>query len=132
MVTDGLIAMPRQVIKELSEIAHPDLPGAWAPGMRKLLNYPIDTDYSFVQKVLAVTPGIVDPSKTSDDADPWVVAQALALIASGNNTTVVTEDNIDRASISILTACGIHQIPCVDLATFLNHCGIQMLSNPGS
>jgi hypothetical protein len=34
MVENGAAAMPRQVIREMSEIAHPDLPGAWAPGVR--------------------------------------------------------------------------------------------------
>ena len=34
MVRDGQIAMPRQVINEVTAIAHPDLPGAWAPGVR--------------------------------------------------------------------------------------------------
>ncbi len=33
MVILGRIALPRQVINELSEIAHLDLPGAWAPGI---------------------------------------------------------------------------------------------------
>ncbi len=34
MVRAGIVAMPRLVIREISEIAHPDLPGAWAPGVR--------------------------------------------------------------------------------------------------
>lgn len=42
IVQSGEIAMPRQVLNEASELAHPDLPGAWAPGMRGQLRHPLD------------------------------------------------------------------------------------------
>ena len=63
-VAQGLIAMPRQVINEVSAIAHPDMPGAWAPGMRRQLRHPIDVDYSFVSTVMTVAGDVVDASAT--------------------------------------------------------------------
>lgn len=32
MVLKGRIAMPRQMIKEITEVTHLDMPGAWAKG----------------------------------------------------------------------------------------------------
>lgn len=56
LVEEGRIAMPRQVVNEASEIAHPDLPGAWAPGVRSRLRYPPDVDYKYLQLVVSASP----------------------------------------------------------------------------
>lgn len=53
MVRAGTVAMPRLVIREISEIAHPDLPGAWAPGVRDIQQHPLDPEWEHVQRVMA-------------------------------------------------------------------------------
>ena len=60
LVEQGRIAMPRQVVNEASEIAHPDLPGAWAPGVRSRLRYPLDVDYEHIQRVMREAGDVVD------------------------------------------------------------------------
>ena len=50
MVVDGRIALPRQVINEMTKIAHPDLPGAWAPGVRGASSIPWMRATTILQK----------------------------------------------------------------------------------
>lgn len=128
LVERGRIAMPRQVVNEASEIAHPDLPGAWAPGVRSRLKYPLDVDYEHLQLVMREAGDVVDPSKSSEDADPYVLAQAVQLQAGGLDVVVVTDDNVDRMPIriSLTTACGRLGVPHVDSRSFLTSCGIRV------
>ena len=70
MVGAGRIALPRQVINEVSKIAHPDLPGAWEPGVRRHLRHPLDAGYHHLAKVMSVAGNIVDVNKPDEDADP--------------------------------------------------------------
>ena len=127
MVVDGHIALPRQVIKEVSEIAHPDLPGAWAPGIRGLLQHPLDAGFDYLRKVTSIVPDVVDVNKPTEDADPWVVALALRLEGDGHTVCVVTKDVVDRTSISVATACDRLSIDWCPIRRFLHHCGIPLL-----
>ena len=128
LVEQGRIAMPRQVVNEASEIAHPDLPGAWAPGVRSRLQYPLDVDYEHLQQVMREAGDVVDPSKSSEDADPYVLAQAVQLRGGGLDVVVVTDDTVDRMPIriSLTTACGRLGVPHVDSRAFLTSCGIRV------
>ncbi|MDE0232828.1 MAG: DUF4411 family protein [bacterium] len=131
MVVDGLIALPRQVIREVSEIAHPDLPGAWAPGVRGLLQHPLDTGFDYLRRVTSVVPDVVDVNKPTEDADPWVLALALLLEDEGHTVCVVTKDYVDRTSISVATACDTLGIDWCPIRLFLHHCGIPLLKGKG-
>ena len=71
LAVDGQIALPRQVIKEMGRISHPDLPGAWATGIRELLQHPVDAGYGHLGTVMSFAPDVVDVNKDSEDADPW-------------------------------------------------------------
>lgn len=127
MVFEGKIAMPRQVINELTKIVHPDLPGAWAPGVRDLQKHPLDADFDHIRHVMAVAGDVADVHKTEEDADPWVLALALQLVDIGLETCIVTEDVVDRTSISIATACGKLDLQHTRVRPFLEHCGIDLL-----
>lgn len=127
MVIEGRIALPRQVINEMSEIAHPDLPGAWAPGVRGSLQHPLDAGYEYIAHVMSVAGDVLDVNKASEDADPWVLALALNIEADGHSVCIVTEDVVDRNRISIRTACGRLKIGWCRVRTFFEHCGIAVL-----
>lgn len=127
MVRNGQIAMPRQVIKEMSEIAYPDLPGAWAPGVRGSLQHPLDADYSHVRDVLSVAGDVVDVNKAGEDADPYVLALARHLESNGHAVCIVTEDTVDRIRSSIATACRRLKIDYCRVRDFLDQCGIPLL-----
>lgn len=130
MVTGGEIALPRKVIKEVSEIAHPDLPGAWAPGMRGLLKHPVDADDRVLRYVMERAKNVVDPDDPRDDADPHVLALALQLQAPGRKAIVVTNDEKDRLpnKIALTTACGILGVRSVSGRAFLAEVGIPLTS----
>ena len=128
LAVDGQIALPRQVIKEMGRISHPDLPGAWATGIRELLQHPVDAGYGHLGTVMSFAADVVmDVNKDSEDADPWVLALALRLKDEGHSVCVVTEDVIDRISISIATACKRLSVDWCGIRTFLSHCGIPLL-----
>lgn len=127
MVRDGQIAMPRQVINELAELAHPDLPGAWAPGVRGILKHPLDVQHSHIREVMSVAGDVVDVHKTNEDADPYVLALAHQLKSNGHAVCIVTEDTVDRNSTSIATACIRLEIDYCRIREFLAQCGIPTL-----
>ncbi len=82
MVRDGQIAMPRQVINEVSELSHPDLPGAWAPGVRGSLRHPLDVHHSHLREVMSVAGDVVDVNKAGEErADPRTCSVVSAVIS---------------------------------------------------
>lgn len=127
MVLEGRIAMPRQMIKEVSEVTHPDMPGAWAAGVRNSLRHPLNVGDDYITHVMRVAPDVVDPKKDREDADPWVLALALELAAKQLITCIVTEDIVDRHRISIATACSRLGLDWCSTRDFLGHCEISML-----
>ena len=127
MVIEGQIALPRQVIKEVSEITHPDLPGAWAAGVRGLLQHTMDADYECLAHVMAIAGEVVDVNKAREDADPWVLALARQLQKPCSAVCVVIEDIVDRKRISMKTACELLSLNWCSVREFLNHCGIDVL-----
>jgi len=126
MVRDGQIAMPRQVINEVSEIAHPDLLGAWAPGVRGSLQHPLDVHYSHLRAVMSVAGDVVDVNKAGEDADPYVLALAQQLKHDGHTVCIVTEDTVDGNRISIATACERLKIDFCRVRDFLEWCQVPL------
>ncbi len=126
MVRAGAVAMPRLVIREISEIAHPDLPGAWAPGVRDIQQHPLDPEWEHVQRVMAEAGEVVDPNKTKEDADPYVLAFALQLLEQGHDVCVVTEDRVDRNRIAVTTACDRLGVSHCSVRDFLTGLGIKI------
>ncbi len=122
MVNSGKIAMPKQVINELSEFKHPDIPGAWATGIRKNLKFSVDVNYESVATVQSKCPKLTDYTKENEDADPYVVALAHQLKAQDEIPCVVTEDKVNHKFQSIVNACSQLEIKCTDIKTFLTHC----------
>lgn len=131
MVRAGAVAMPRLVIREIAEIAHPDMPGAWAPGVRDIQQHPLDPEWEHVQRVMAEAGDVVDPNKTEEDADPYVLALALQLLERGHDVCVVTEDRVDHDHIAVTTACGRLGIPHCSLRDFLGELGVKTKKSTG-
>ncbi len=107
MVDGGEVAMPRQVIREVGELAHPDTPGVWARGMTHRLQHPLDVEYEHLRRVMKAAPNLVEANQHKDVADPYVVALALQLMADGHAVEVVTDDLVDHlpTKIALGTAC---------------------------
>lgn len=120
MVDRGEIAMPRQVIREIGEVAHPDAPGVWARGMTHRLKHPLDIEYEYIRRVMKVAPNLVEANQQKEVADPYVVALAMQLVAGGESVEVVTDDLVDHlpSKIALGTACDrlkLAHVGCQDL-----------------
>ena len=129
LVAAGRLTFPSQVVAELYPASSPDLAGAWIHSQRLLRKFG-DPDYSTliaVQQEITLQFGhdnpLADTEKSIEDADPWIVAQAMELFRDGLLAAVVTEDRRDRGTTSVTTACNHLDLPCVQTRPFLNHCG---------
>lgn len=104
LIDSGELAFPKEVGREVKEVAHPDAPGVWVHGVEDKVRYPDPIDET-VREVLAFVSGVVDEEKEID-GDPYVLAMAKELQEAGHDVIVVTEDRIDRPPlISLATAC---------------------------
>lgn len=122
LVTAGRLTFPVQVRDELNCRTPSDLASDWSKGCARQRRYN-DPRLLTVKAVLEKVPNIVDHTKLMDDADPYVVAQALDLQATGILHAVVTEDRRDRRTTSITTACIRLGLPCIRTLPFLEACG---------
>lgn len=124
-VHDGTIAFPRHVIREVSEIDHPDVPGVWVHAMRTHVQYGIDPDDDYVREVMNVAGDVVETNSLTDEADPYLLAMALEL-RRRMTVKIVTDDVVDRMPlrIAISTACGRLAIPWCTTHDFLQHFGL--------
>lgn len=133
MVETGRIAFPSQVVNEITATAHPDLPGAWAPGVRARLQHPQSPEDQYLGHVTEVAGGVVDLTKPHKDADSYVLALALQLQTEGWSVCIVTEDIVGRRrSLSIAAASRRLELAWVQTRGFLEECGIPVKSEAGA
>jgi hypothetical protein len=125
MVVGGELAAPRQVFREVSDVMHPDAPGAWAASARQVQTLPLDVAPDFMRQVLVAVPNLTDTTKLEEDADPYVVGLARQLEQGGSEVCVITEDRTDHISVSIATACEELGIEWMRLRQFLDVLGIR-------
>lgn len=127
LVEAGALAFPRHVRLEMQFLIHPDAPGVWADGVFPAIKHPVDPDLSYVRRVMSSpAKAVVDPNKTREDADPYIIAQALQLMDAGHDVCVVTEDHIDTAvRIGLTRACDLCSVKWKRLSEFLVLIGHQ-------
>jgi hypothetical protein len=119
-VERGAMTMPEQVIEELLR-GKADAAASWAARVRAHAVRLEDLAVYQIE-ILARVPDLVDPNNTSstDEADPWVVALALAHSRRNLKVRVVTEDFKDReGKTAIASACGLFDIPTTTVRPFL-------------
>ena len=129
MVKNGQIAMPKQVINEVKRIQHPDIPGAWVSGVRKYLKHPAKVEHEFLAIIQSECPDLTDSTKEIEDADPHVVALAYQLQEQKEIPCIVTEDEVDRESQSIVSACKQLNLEYTYTSNFLTHFKIPTKNN---
>jgi hypothetical protein len=113
---EGRVLVPREVAKEVSEIDHPDMPGAWAASTYELTPHPSSSTYESVQKVMEAASEVIEADAEMDKADPWVLGLALDLVDRGLEPVVVTDDNVDRPrKIGLTTAAKRLGLACIGL-----------------
>ncbi len=130
MVYRGVLTFPPQVLEELERITEAvtkkrgaDTPFEWAKrNEQRATRY--GRVYDRAREVLARVPNLIDPDKVSiggvDDADPYVIATALAVLDEGNIPRILTEDfNTTPHKTALADAAGLFHVPCVRFRTFL-------------
>ena len=131
MAEGGRIAMPDQVIDEITNTKHPDLPGAWAPGVRPKIRLARRAADRYQERVMEVASGVIDQKKRGEDADPYVLALALQFQAEGHAVCIVAEDFVDRHRLSMATACRRLGLAWTSTRPFLEGCGIPVKQEAG-
>lgn len=130
LADEGRLRMPKQVVEELKRVADAVLEWAHSVETKTTVEQPTLDD---VRAVLAAVPTILDYTKESgvEEADPFVLAQALTLKQSHGDVRIVTQENKDvlpmtgkPSRTSLSTAAGILAIPSVPLRGFLHVEGI--------
>jgi hypothetical protein len=133
-VRHGLLTYPSQVVDELERFAEGDFPALWAKSCQRHLKFG-DPPEDYVKRVLKEASDlyrgrvrtVVDPNKTHEDADPYVVAEALYLKDQGRNVAVITNDRFDTPSrIAITTACKMLKLPFQTAQDFLRTLGFPV------
>lgn len=93
----------------------------WAKAQSGLFLPMNDEAAAHLPDILTKCPNLIDPTKKKDEADPYVLAQALA-----SGATVVTQENSlgkKNARINIPDACLIMNAPSVNLLTMIRKMG---------
>jgi Domain of unknown function (DUF4411) len=121
MVEAGTLAFPKQVKTEVTEVAHPDAPGVWADGVFPSMRHPVEPAPQHIRRVMAsAAAAVVDPNKTREDGDPYLIAMALQLASTGHACRVVTDDTKDNPTrIAVSTACELLRVDWCCLHDFL-------------
>ena len=123
MVGKGKVCFPKQVADEVTG----DGPLAIAVReMRKDIFHHYQPPQNFLDQVLERFPNLPDTSKLREDADPYVVAQALAIVSEGYDVVVVTRDMVDRRTTSIATACNGFDLWWIQPRQFLDSMGFDV------
>ena len=127
MVQARQIYFPGAVRKELAEVDHPDTPGAWALNAYEHMDRSHEPRSDALEEVMRSAGAIVDPDAEKEEADPYVLAQAIELRRRGwTNVMVVTNERLDKKPlISMPTACERLGLASCSLEEFLTEIGFD-------
>jgi hypothetical protein len=126
LVEDGRVVYPREVVLELERYAGADNPAlAWAKAHQTAAAR-MQPSFEALRNVLAHVPEVIDASKEgTEEADPYVLAMAVALRESGADARVVTEEfKTTVRKMPLGSAAGFLGIPSVSIRTMLKFEGV--------
>ena len=118
MVQRGEVCFPPEVKNELQVGKHVDTPEAWALDVWRAVRCP-PPHVNALAHVMQIAGDVVDEGSEREEADPYVLAQALEM--RGLGACVITEDRVDRLplKIAMTTACDRLDIESESLEGFL-------------
>ena len=99
-VANGSLIVPREVYRELEQ--NDDELLKWVKARSQMIQIPTQDQIVTVEQILAEFPELVDPLKTTPDADPFVIA-----LAKAEAGIVVTSEHLagPKARPKIPNAC---------------------------
>lgn len=117
LIKQERLVAPYEVYKEITK--KDDQLGKWAQQHQKMFVKPTEKQIKIVQEILEEYPSIVN-KKAEYSADPWVIALAIELSTSPQQTIgivkkiVVSEELLNRDKIKIPYICQKKDIDCVN------------------
>ena len=122
LVKIGRVAFPKKIVEELGRYHEQDNIYEFASRSISLVLYETEPSFELVREVMVRAGNVVDPTKQHEDADPYVLAQALDIQRAGMSVTVVTEDRGRKVppQISMAAACETLGIAWCRTAEFLD------------
>ncbi|MCX6601155.1 MAG: DUF4411 family protein [bacterium] len=111
LVASNLFAAPREVFRELTH--KDDEIAKWAKSQTGMFRDMDSAQEAQVKIIVNKFPQMVDPQKTTPDADPMVIALAICEVGR-----VVTAERRHLSPKSIPFACAELKVPCTDLVGF--------------
>lgn len=133
LLTTARVVFPREVIGELERYAGADNPALTWAKTHQVAATVRQPSFDSVKTVLGQVPEVVDPDKEGvEEADVYVLAMAVDLLAEGTDVRVVTEEfKTTGAKMPLGSAAGFLRIPSVSIKTMLKFEKIAEFSPEG-
>ena len=119
LIRQGRLIAPREVLEELRGVDDEIL--EWARRFKRMFKALDEGQLREVSAILEEFPGLIDPSKTKPDADPFLIA-----LAQTRGWTVVTSElprTSPRARPKVPDVCKSRGVECISLIEFFRERG---------
>lgn len=118
LADNNRLISPREVLDEIKQ--NDDMLSKWAKNQKKMFKEPTQKQIELVQEILKDFPALIDTERKFD-ADPWVIALAIELSSSSQQTIftikriVVTEEKLRENRVRIPFVCNKKSIEAIDV-----------------
>jgi len=118
LADNNRLIAPREVLNEIKQ--NDDMLSKWAKKQKKMFKEPTQRQIELVQEILKDFPALIDTERKFD-ADPWVIALAIELSSSTQQTLftikriVVTEEKLRENRVRIPFVCNKKSIEAIDV-----------------
>lgn len=113
LISQGRIVSPREVFKELEQYADKnDELLKWTKKHKKMFKDLDDAQMQHIHKILNEYPKLVDASKQGPQADPFIIALAMA-----DGHCVITQESQTKIN-KIPDVCKKYDVKCISLIEF--------------
>ncbi len=121
LIKKGFLVSPKEVLKEISR--RDDTLKDWAKKQKKMFKELDAIQIEIVRKILAKYPSLAKPDKDGPQADPFVIALAMALDKDPQQTLfpvirkriIVTEEQLRGNMEKIPYVCQDYKIDCINV-----------------
>jgi len=118
LADNNRLIAPREVLNEIKQ--NDDMLSKWVKNQKKMFKEPTQRQIELVQEILRDFPALIDTERKFD-ADPWVIALAIELSSSTQQTLfaikriVVTEEKLRENRVRIPFVCNKKSIEAIDI-----------------
>ncbi len=117
-----------EVVNEKAE--KPDMMTKWLIPKKQYFEKENEQQVIYVSKIIKKFPKLIDPSREKEQADPWIIAQAITFNKQTNlledaEYVVATQEN-QNSTVKIPAACRNYKIRCLSLKDFFGENNIKI------